>query len=706
MLSFNKAQHAAITAEDGPALVLAGAGSGKTRVIVEHIVWLIHERGVDPRNILALTFTNKAAGEMRSRVVERLGTERLASWVGTFHSFGLFLLRREIEHLGRKKSFTIFDDSDQLSLMKRLVKDLPGRWEKVSPREALTWVSDHKQKLHKPSDDVDYSSSVEETYHELWGRYHERLLKASAVDFDDLLVLPARLLDAHEDVRAKYQRRYRYVLIDEYQDTNHAQYWIAKRLSEEHGNIFAVGDEDQSIYSWRGADLNNILEFEKDFADATIYRLEQNYRSTKPILAAANSVVSHNVERLGKTLWTRKDEGEKVAFYEAPDAQGEARFVAEQIKKGDFPPKEIAVLYRTNGQARAMEEELRKKGIAYKVVGGIKFYARKEIKDLLAYLRLLVNPDDDESLRRIINVPRRGIGAETLRKLSESAALRQSSLLQALRDVEGDQMLSPRMRAQIGELVHLLDDLSLSARNEPVPVIIEELVEKIGYREYVEKSDEKDFKVRLEIVEEFISSCAEHDESAVLEFLQDLSLVSDVDSLDEALPAVTLMTCHSAKGLEFDCIFLVGLEEGLLPHASSLASDKELEEERRLCYVAMTRARKRLFLTKADSRMVYGETRDCETSRFVGEIPGSMIENVVERQPARKAIAKSSGPKADTQAIRTGVCVRHASFGRGYVMYTKGSGTKLRARIRFDTGRTREFIVGMAPLEIVEKRRR
>ena len=706
--SLNKAQHTAVTADDGPALVLAGAGSGKTLVIVERLVWLVEERGVDPRNLLALTFTNKAAGEMKSRVAKRLGVDRLSAWIGTFHSFGLFILRREIDRLDRKKSFTIFDDSDQLSLMKRLVKDLSGKWEKVSPREALTRISQYKQKLSTPDPEEIGTSLEEETYFKLWGQYHDQLIRASAVDFDDLIVLPAKLLDQHEDIRAKYQRRYRYVLIDEYQDTNHAQYWIAKRLSEGHGNIFAVGDEDQGIYSWRGADINNIIDFEKDFPKAVVYRLERNYRSTKPILDVANAVVANNMKRIGKSLWTEENKGDPVTLYEATDGKDEARFVAEKIMEDEYLPVETAVLYRTNAQARLMEEELRRKGIAYKVVGGIKFYARKEIKDIIAYLRLLVNPGDGEAVRRIINVPRRGIGSETLRKLQEAAQLRDCSLFQVLCDIETDQMLTPRMRQQIIDFVHMIDDLTMAAKSSQVEEIVEQLLEKTQYRDYVAASDEKDFKSRLEIVDEFVSACCDFDQNdtgGVLEFLQELSLLSDVDSLDEELPAVTLMTCHSAKGLEFDCVFLIGLEEGLLPHSSSLYEEDEIEEERRLCYVAMTRARKQLYLAAASSRLIYGEDRRFRPSRFISEIPKGLLVRSSSRISGGVAVPRQQVSRDESAKIKSGTRVRHATFGTGYVLYTKGKGSKMRAKICFDAGRSREFLIEKAPLEILEKRR-
>ncbi|MCC6486177.1 MAG: UvrD-helicase domain-containing protein, partial [Candidatus Hydrogenedentes bacterium] len=485
MTLLNDTQMLAVKAGDGPALVLAGAGSGKTRVIVERLAWLVSERGIDPRNLLALTFTNKAAGEMRSRTAQRLEVEELRAWIGTFHSFGLYLLRREISALGRDRTFTGADDADQLSLMKALMKELPKGMAPVSPREALSWISRNKQDLSSPELEED----GQEVLRWLWNKYHARLEQASALDFDDLLVLTARLLEEHPEVREKYQRRFRHVLIDEYQDTNRAQYLIALRLSEGHGNIFAVGDEDQGIYSWRGASIRNILDFEKDFPNTRVFRLEQNYRSTAPILRVANEVVSHNVNRLGKTLWTAAKEGGQVRFYLADDGEAEARFVAEDLVSRGLSPKQVAILFRTNGQSRPLEEALRVKGLAYCMVGGTQFYGRKEIKDVLAYLRVLVNPKDDLSLRRILNVPARGIGATTLEQLDAYTRDRGMPLLQVLREVETDQSISGRARTAIGEFVQLMDDLSLKAKTTAGRPLVEEVGHRSGYRECVAQAD-------------------------------------------------------------------------------------------------------------------------------------------------------------------------------------------------------------------------
>ncbi len=709
MVSLNDAQQAAVTADDGPALVLAGAGTGKTRVIIERMAWLVDERGIDPRHLLALTFTNKAADEMRRRLSERLGAGRVGSWLGTFHSFALYILRREMDRLGRPKAFTIFDDSDQLSLMKRLIKDLPSRFEKVSPRDALTWCSQQKQQLKEPDPSEETKDAEEESYRELWRRYHDALLRSSAVDFDDMLVLLVRLLEEHEDVCQKYDHRYRYVLVDEYQDTNHAQYRIARSLTKRHGNLFVVGDEDQSIYSWRGADINNILDFADDFPQAAVCRLEQNYRSTQPILAAANALVSNNVNRLGKTLWSAIKKGEPVRFFLGEDGEEEASFVVKDMVKREVDPRSTAVLFRTNAQARQMEEALRKSNLPYVVVGGIKFYSRAEVKDILCYLRLLVNPKDDESLRRVLNVPPRGIGGVTLQRIEEYARQHNSPMLQVLRDIESDETLAPRARRAGQEFVHIVDDLAIEARTASVEEIAETLLERTEYRTHVERSDEKQARARIEIVNEFVAACRQYDEgggTGLADFLQDLALTTDVDGWDPEAPAVSLMTCHAAKGLEFDYVYLVGLEEGLLPFGGEFDSGQDVEEERRLCYVAMTRARKGLTLTAASSRVVYGKTHNGRMlSRFLEEIGPERLERVRLGGPKPK---KKPAPAAavDTKGLKTGTRVRHGRFGQGTVMFTSGSGEHMKARVRFDTGRTAMLALKHAPLEILEGKRR
>ncbi len=712
MVVLNEAQRAAVEAADGPALVLAGAGSGKTRVIIERMAWLVEERGIDPRHLLALTFTNKAAAEMRERLAQRLDLDRLSSFLGTFHSFGNYVLRREMDRLGRSKNFTIFDDTDQLSLMKRLVKELPAGHEQVSPRAALSWISRLKQNVEEPDWGGKPDYPAEQSYRHLWRRYHESLEAASTLDFDDLLVLLVKLFQNDPETLARYQQRYRFILIDEYQDTNRAQYLIARSLGEAHGNIFAVGDEDQSIYSWRGADINNILDFAKDFPSAGVFRLEQNYRSTAPILEAANRVVANNVNRLGKKLWTSRNEGAPVRHYLAEDGEDEARFIVGDMVGRGLEPHHTAVLYRTNGQSRLLEEAFRRAKINYVVVGGIRFYSRKEVKDILAYLRLLANPRDDEALRRAINVPPRGIGGVTRDRIEEYAAARGMALLEVLRQIETDETLSARARQSAAAFVALVDDLTVEARTEPLAAVVESLLERIDYREFVRQNDEKDFRARIEVVDEFVVACREHDRDAgtgLQEFLNNLSLAGDVDNWDSTEPAATLMTCHAAKGLEFRHVYIAGLEEGLFPFVYDDESGRDLEEERRLCYVAMTRARETLTLCAAQSRMIYGRTDDRrELSRFVTETGLENLDwiNRPKAGPKRPKTGEVSAPATPASGYKTGTRVRHAGFGSGTVMSTAGAGDKMRVRVRFDTGRTAVLMIGIAPLEILQEKRR
>lgn len=714
-MKLNEQQHAAVTAPDGPTLVLAGAGSGKTRVIIERLAHLIDERGEDLRGMLALTFTNKAAEEMRTRLCGRLGVERLDTWMGTFHSFGLFFLRREIERLGRARHFTIFDDGDQLSLMKRLVRDLPGSLAKVSPRAGLHYISRLKQDVGAPPPMEEELQAEEQTLRHLWHAYHETLQRANALDFDDLLVLVVKLLDEHADIREKYQRRYRHVLIDEYQDTNRAQYLIARRLSEGHGNLFAVGDEDQSIYSWRGADINNILDFAQDFPDANVFRLEMNYRSSKEILDAANRLVSNNLNRLGKTLKAAHPEGPPVRFVQVEDGLDEARFVVEDMAKQGHEPRSVAIMYRTNQQSRTIEEALLAKGIQPRVLGGIQFYRRKEVKDVIGYLRLLVNPDDDEALLRIVNVPARGMGAQTIERLEEYARGRSHSLLRVMRDVEHDDSMPSRARDASSRFVQLIDDLTILMKKEPLHKLVREVVDLSGYRQAVEQSDEKDFRDRIENIEEFISACKQYEqrnENASLEaYLQEMSLLSDSDDYNPDMPMATLLTCHTSKGLEFDHVYLVGCEEGLLPHGMEFDNDRDIEEERRLCYVAMTRARKTLVLLAARTRMLYGRTDERrEVSRFVREA-GLEQEKKKAAAPTERVGLRAGKPTqpvpqaAAVDTLPSGSLIRHARFGDGVVLFTTGSGPTLKAKVKFNSGRSAMLMMSMAPVEVIKKPR-
>lgn len=715
MTRLNATQQAAVSASPGPVLVLAGAGSGKTRVIVERMAWLVEEEGVSPRNLLALTFTNKAAGEMRMRFARRLGVETVPAFIGTFHSFGLWVLRREAGAIDRSKNFTIFDDADQLSLMKRLVKDLPKNFVPVSPRDALRFISQIKQIEPYPAWSDPPESLEEGSFRELWTRYHDTLKGCSALDFDDLTALTAHLFSTTPEVCEHYRMRFNHVLIDEYQDTNRSQYVIARSLGLD-SSLFVVGDEDQSIYSWRGADINNILDFVKDFPNAQAFRLEENYRSTQKILDAANAVVANNVNRLGKTLYTRQEEGTPVRCFSAETAEEEADFIAQDILKRELPVSQVAIFYRVHTLARLMEESLRQRRVPYVVVGGIKFYSRREIKDILAYLRLAANPLDDESLRRVLNVPARGIGNTTRERLEDYARLRNQPLLQVLRESEYDQSLPARARSSAATFVELIDFLASRAKDTGLAEVVELLLDRIGYRDYVRQSDEREFQNRIEIIEEFVVSCKQYDSGKAggLEgFLQDLALQTDADQWDADGGAVTLMTCHSAKGLEFDHVYLLGMEEDLFPMTRFDDDDDDMEEERRLCYVAMTRTRKTLTLTHSGSRMVYGVSHNRRTpSRFLGEAGMHRLQPVdysgeakAKRQNRNtKSMPATPPPVVESSELRSGTAVRHARFGRGVVLYTKGVGDKLTARVRFETGRVAMLLVAKAPLEIVSKR--
>ncbi len=712
MITLNETQQAAVTAPDGPVLILAGAGSGKTRVIIERMAHLVEDRGVPARSLLALTFTNKAAGEMSRRFAKRIELDYVPSFLGTFHSFGLWVLRREAHQVERPRNFIVFDDGDQLSLMKRLVKELPKNFIAVSPRDALGYISRIKQAEPFPAWENPPESPEEETCRELWVRYHDTLRKGAALDFDDLTSLTAFLFERFPEVRDRYRDRFRNILVDEYQDTNRSQYLIARNLGEQ-SNLFVVGDEDQSIYSWRGADINNILDFAQDFPEAQVYRLEENYRSTQTVLDVANAVVAHNVNRLGKTLFTKQAGGDPVRCFFAEDAGEEAAFVADDMQRRGLSPGSVALFYRTHTLARVVEEALRIRQIPYTVVGGIKFYSRKEIKDILAYLRLAVNPADDESLRRIMNVPPRGIGNASREELDEYARLRHISLLQAFRECEMNDAVSTRARHAAAELVEIIDGVARDATVKPVAATVETLLQRIHYRDYVEHSDEKESRNRIEVVNEFIVACRQHEarkEAGLEEFLQELALVSDVDNWEDKGETVTLMTCHCAKGLEFDHVYIVGLEEDLFPMSRFDDEDDDLEEERRLCYVAMTRARKTLTLTAASSRMLYGVTnKGRRPSRFLNEAGRERLQ-VVEfngepkgRESAAKPAEKeAAAPSPD--ALGIGDVIRHARFGRGVVLYVKGSGPKLQARVRFDSGRVAMLMVALAPVEIVKRR--
>lgn len=635
----NPEQQSAVKVTDGPLLLMAGAGSGKTRVLTHRIAYLIVEKRVNPYNILAITFTNKAAREMKDRIGKVMGGAAEEIWISTFHSMCVRILRRDIDRMGFNRNFTILDTSDQQSVIKGILKDKNLDPKKFDPRAILGAISSAKNELIDPDEyDKTAGGYFEQTVSEVYKEYQKRLRKNQALDFDDLIMMTIQLFQRVPEVLEFYQRKFQYIHVDEYQDTNRAQYLLVKLLANRFKNLCVVGDSDQSIYRWRGADIANILSFEKDYPNATVILLEQNYRSTKRILLAANKVIENNMNRKPKNLWTENPEGNKLVYYRADSEQGEAQFVAGKIKEltrdGQYKLSDIAILYRTNAQSRVMEEVLLKSTIGYSIVGGTKFYDRKEIKDMLAYLRLISNPDDDISLQRIINVPKRGIGSSSVDKMANFAAQHDISIYQALDSVEllG---LSPKITKASREFRDLIRNYTQQQEFLSVTELVEEILDKSGYREMLKAEKSIEAQSRLENLDELLSVTKNFEETnedkSLVAFLTDLALVADIDALDEdgeKADTITLMTLHSAKGLEFPVVFLIGMEEGVFPHSRSLMEEVEMEEERRLAYVGITRAEQTLFLTNAQMRTLFGRTSMNPASRFIKEIPEELLEGV------------------------------------------------------------------------------
>ncbi len=731
----NEPQREAVLHEGGPLLVLAGAGSGKTRVLTRRVAWLLRERGLFPGSILAVTFTNKAAGEMKERIVELAGGAGRGVWVGTFHSIGVRFLRREWERAEIARDFSIFDRDDQSSAVRRVLADMNLSPKDHSPDAILNAISRSKNALQTPDDFEErargpYDRLIAQVY-----RGYEAALRAqSALDFDDLLAAPVRLL-RDENVRVKWAQMFSHVLVDEYQDTNRCQYELLHAITRDHRQLFVVGDDDQSIYRWRGADLSNILDFEKDHPDANLVRLEQNYRSTGRILAAANSLIRRNAGRKGKELWTKNGEGEPVLLIEVPDDQAEAMLVLRAIKggieEGHVSPEECVVLYRTNAQSRALENAFQLGGVPYQVIGGLRFYERREIKDVLAYLRLLVNPNDDVALRRILNVPARGIGKKSLEDLESRARATGESLLDAIRDaVRTGGIARAAVRERLAELVGILDRASADLESRPVGEVTEELLRGIGYREYLEKEYDRESLGRLENVAELLAAMQEfadsedRDDATVSAFIQEVSLATDVDEWEDQVARVTLMTVHNAKGLEFPWVFITGMEEGIFPHANSAIESEGLEEERRLFYVGLTRAMRKVTLVTAGARRRFGGMQMSLPSRFLDEIDPDLVERrafVTEAavrfaQRSRAAGASFSvrpgrgddfadaspsyeDESQDRAALRAGMRVRHPSWGEGIVESMEGRGENLKLTIRFREGVRKKVLAIYARLE-------
>ncbi|MGM9878699.1 MAG: ATP-dependent helicase [Bacilli bacterium] len=657
--NLNEMQKKAVTHKDGPLLILAGAGSGKTKVLTTRIAYLIKEEGVNPENILAITFTNKAAGEMKERIEKLIGKTNLQA--STFHSFGVKILRENYDKLGYKNNFVIMDSDDSLTLVKKIIKDLGYDPKRFSPYMIRNKISSNKAEFVMPEEYKKFVHCEEDDIvYKVYKKYQEILFKNNSVDFDDLLILPLKLFKENPEVLNYYQEKYRYILIDEYQDTNQAQYLIVKSLAEKYKNIACVGDNDQSIYAFRGANYKNILNFEKDYPTAEIIMLEQNYRSTKTILNAANSVIKNNNFRKDKNLWSDKDEGEKISFYKAYDEVDEVFYIIRKIKElvsSGASYQDIAILYRTNAQSRVFEQELLKQNLPFRIIGSFYFYSRKEIKDLLAYLRLIHNSDDDISLMRCINTPKRGIGPKTISEIEESATFYNTSMFSAIKD--GKALEFKKI------ILELKEDLNNSSLTE----FIEKVLEKTGMRKALKEEKSLEADIRLENLEEFKSVTKNFEERvgviSLEEFLLEVSLVSDIEEYKDDPNRVTLMTVHAVKGLEFPYVFIAGLEEGIFPHKNSYSPD-ELEEERRLMYVAITRAMKKLWITAAKKRMIYGQESPSILSRFIKEINEELLE--YENKDEKKQVKKEKNIYTEDQTYNYGDKVEHDTYGIGVVI--------------------------------------
>ena len=736
--TLNEPQREAVYHTEGPLLILAGAGSGKTRVLTHRIAYLIEECGVNPWNILAITFTNKAAGEMRQRVDTLVGFGSESVWVSTFHSMCVRILRRYIDRLGYDSSFTIYDTDDQKTLMKEVCRKADIDTKKYKERFFLSAISSAKNEMILPEEfELNAGGDfVQLKVAKVYREYEAQLRANNALDFDDLLVKTVQLLQTQPDVLENYQERFRYIMVDEYQDTNTVQFKLVSLLAGKYRNLCVVGDDDQSIYKFRGANIRNILDFEKEYTDAKVVRLEQNYRSTGNILDAANSVIRNNKGRKDKTLWTASGEGDKICLRQFDTANDEADFIAEDIKQevsNGAAYNDNAILYRTNAQSRLLEEKFIAMSIPYKIIGGINFYARREIKDILAYLKTIDNGQDDLAVRRIINVPKRGIGLTTINRIQESADARGIGFYEALMAPE----LIPgagRSAAKLDSFAAMIEYFKGQAQRESLTDLLNEILDMTGYIQNLEAEDEIDAESRIQNIDELLNKaavyeedCEDRDEKATLSgFLEEVALVADIDSLEEDQDYVVLMTLHSAKGLEFPHVYLSGMEEGLFPGYMTITSDdpEELEEERRLCYVGITRAEQKLTLTSARSRMVRGEVQYNRMSRFVGEIPEKLLEtgrNTYSGEAPRRPAATGGYPsgkvysgktsfsdlrkgsrltaeKTDKLSYDTGDRVRHVKFGEGTVLDIRDGGRDFEVTVEFDTSGVRKMFAMFAKL--------
>lgn len=708
LAGLNPEQHKAVTAPDGPLLILAGAGSGKTRVLTHRIAYLLNERNVSPYSILAITFTNKAAAEMRERLTKLCGSDADLMWIKTFHGACLAILRRNAEYLGYRQGFNIYDDSDQKTVVKECMRRLNIDSDKIPVKNCLSVISDAKNKMITPEEFLaaygnDYLRSI---YMRVYAEYQKTLLSNNAMDFDDLIMCTVRLFKENKEVLDFYRNKFKFILVDEYQDTNNAQYQLVSLLSKEHRNICVVGDDDQSIYKFRGADIRNILDFEKEFTETTTIRLEQNYRSTQNILDAANGVIEHNTGRKGKNLWTDEGKGELIKIYKADNEYAEADFIAGKINelRKTTALSDMVVLFRTNNQSRALEERFRMSGIPHRLLSGLRFYDRKEIKDIMAYLHVIVNPDDDVSVKRSINEPKRGIGKTSMEKADEIAHERGISLYEAIVNYSSE---IGKSGAKMLEYASLIEELRQEADTMKLGEFVEKVIKKTGYLAALELNDDVESKSRIDNLGELISGAKSFEESeedaSLRNYVDSISLVSDIDNYDEDEDSVTLMTIHMAKGLEFPVVFIAGCEDGLFPSERSKYEEDGIEEERRLAYVAITRAKKELFMTYANQRKVFGKTEFHKPSMFLSEIPEKCKDDITPKpkfggfdpsdytfgEPKAQTVNFKSFTQTKTSApvkfdFAVGDRVKHGKFGEGTVLEAQAVGNDMRLKINFD----------------------
>jgi len=736
LVGLNDRQKEAVLHSEGPLLIMAGAGSGKTRVVTHKIAYLIEEKNVFPGSILAITFTNKAAAEMKTRVADLLNIDVEHMWMGTFHSICVRILRRDIDKIGFDRSFTIYDRDDQVTLVKECIKQQNIDKDLYKESYLLARISSLKDSQIDPDTFINenYKDINERTVGEIYALYQKKLKSYNALDFDDLIIRAVEVLRNNPLILDYYQNKFKYVFVDDYQDTNKIQYTLIRLLSDKHRNICVVGDSDQSIYAWRGADITNILNFEKDFPGAMVVKLEQNYRSTQNILNVANQVIKNNSERKDKRLWTDNTEGDIIIHEQCEYSEEEAFFVAKKIQEfiyRGYKPSDIAILYRTNVQSRTFEEAFISEGLPYKIVGGLKFYDRREVKDLIAYLKFVQNPNDNISLKRIINTPKRGIGNSTIDKIESYAAETEDSIYGALLSTDDISTLTGRATNSIKPFVELMNRFMAMKEIMGIKEFIEEVINSAGYVAELEKENTIEAKTRIENIKDFLSvalTFEEKNEGANMEdFLASVSLLSDMDKTIDSDNLITMMTVHSAKGLEFPIVFLVGMEEGLFPISRSFDNEKDMEEERRLCYVAITRAEQQLIITHAQKRTIYGSTNTTMPSRFLDEMGDSIEKKVtrkiikttkrdLENRPEEKLVnildfneSNYVTPKAkvinkDDLEINVGTKVKHKKWGIGTVVMLKNreDGDK-ELTIAFDKEGLKKLLQSIAPIQVVKE---